>query len=81
MMPEREKRIREAWANAGPGTVQMLREREILRLNLSPPRPRLATQPPPAEEPTVEIIVVTKKIREMTWSAVCEGLELATYRR
>lgn len=51
-----------------------------MMIRQAPMRPPWRTDPvdTPMEIATV---TVTKVEREVTWSAVCEGLELATYRQ
>jgi hypothetical protein len=75
MTPERERRLRDTWANVHQGTVDDLRRYGTINFYLPPPP---NARPDPSE--IADLVTVTCKDREVTWSAMCEGIELATYR-
>jgi hypothetical protein len=80
MTPERAKTIRDAWSRTKSGDHDELRERGFLRIRLVP-QISIFDVESTAETMDMELVVVTKHLRDVTWSAECEGIELATFRR
>jgi hypothetical protein len=80
MTPEREQMIRDAWRRTTRADHDELRERGFIRIRLVP-QISIFDVESLAETMDMELVVVTKRLRDVSWSAECEGIELATFRR
>jgi hypothetical protein len=78
--PEREKMIRDTWANIEGRVRAEVRDRGVTRAmarrcGIAKPWANL-----PDGDQEVELLTFTRVLREVTWSVDCEGLEVGTYR-
>lgn len=76
---EREAMIRAAWKPVQPDVLHHMKQGAAYNLLLVRRRPASLEDVPATD--AIETAEVKPKFREVTWSAMCEGFELGTYRR